>query len=283
MWSMPVVHLTARMRRPHQLFLDPGHAGWFWQKVATCFPGLLAATQMPNHPHVCADVDDVGRARAKFGRICGHLARRAGIPELWEPIPPAESLLEPGKILRTVRYVALNPCRSRLVSDPLRWLWSTHRDVVGAIAEPVVDVSRLRDTIQFRGGDFVEWLHRYVSSDPSVRVDGTPLPRAAPVRVIPEVPLGAIARAAAFATRTPLSALRRRGPARQLFFALAAHQGWRDTDMLAQVTGLTPNAIRRARERPIPAHHLRAATLVLNDPRLLRPGPNAPQTCIRAA
>jgi hypothetical protein len=39
---------------------------------------------------------------------------------------------------RTVRYIHLNPCRGELVSRPLAWPWSTHRDRLGLAVRPAV-------------------------------------------------------------------------------------------------------------------------------------------------
>lgn len=57
-----------------------------------------------------------------------------------------------------------------MVTDPLSWAFSTHRDACGLALDPVR--KRVPDVHRF---------HRYVSADPTVAVDGTLLP-ATPAR-----------------------------------------------------------------------------------------------------
>lgn len=66
-------------------------------------------------------------AHTVSGRWRNHLEGVSG--RLVRPLPPAEAVPEGPKRRRSVRYVHLNPCRARLVADPLAWPLSTHRDV----------------------------------------------------------------------------------------------------------------------------------------------------------
>lgn len=264
---MPVVHLTAKMRPPYALFGEHEYAAWFWERVREGFSDVLAHCVMPNHPHVLADVKDPEAARDRFARTCGHLQRMAGVRDLWEPVPPAQVVVGRQKLLRSLRYVALNPPRAGLCGCPLEWLWSTHRELVGAVADRVVPPRRLEDVLGWTGPGFAEWFHRYGSSDPAVRVDGTAMPRPAPPRVIPTVPLDSIVRAAAVATRSRPAEVLHRGPARKLFIALARHQGWTDSALVGGACGLAPNGVRKA-WRQDPPTALQAAALCLGDERL---------------
>jgi hypothetical protein len=116
------------------------------------------------------------------------------------PSPPAERVEGATKIRRSVRYVHLNPCRARLVTDPLAWPFSTHLDAVGLTPCPVRD--RVGDPAAF---------HRYVSADPTVDVQGTPLPVASSRSLGVEDVLAAVCHA----YRVPPDRLLRRGPARR--------------------------------------------------------------------
>ncbi len=78
-------------------------------------------------------------------------------------------------LLRQVRYVHLNPCRGGLVQDPLCW--------------------RMARCLQYRGRNFAEWFHGYVSGDPHTSVAGTPFPTGAPSSAVATVALHDIARA----------------------------------------------------------------------------------------
>ena len=74
-----------------------------------------------------------------------------------------------------MRYTVLNPSRAGIVDDPLSWPWSTHRDVVGAIADPWVTAERLGAALGSRMASAQD-IHAYVSGDPSVAIAGTPFP-----------------------------------------------------------------------------------------------------------
>jgi len=162
----------------------------------------------------------------------------------------------------------LNPCRDGLVRDPLAWPWSTHRDAVGAVAEPWVTAATLaRELARPRNG-FEGWLHRYVSADPSVAVTGTPFPVVAPASRLTTFPLLDIARAAAAATRAQPADICWPGATRDLFLRLAARDGWRDAARLAVACDMTPHGVRKnLRKKGVPG--LDAAALSLGDPRLL--------------
>ena len=267
--GVPVVHLTAKMRPPHALFWAFDHASWFWERVREGYPGVLGLCLMPNHPHLLAEVDDPELARAGFARTCGHLQRRVGVRDLWEPVPRAEVIVGRQKLLRSIRYVALNPPRAQLCGGPLEWLWSTHRDVVGAVARPMVRPAVIARITGVRRARSAEWLHAYCSSDPTVRVEGTPFPTPAAAAARPESSLGQILRAAAVACRADAECVRSRGMLRRTFIDLARHQGWNDARRVAEVCGVRPGAVRKQWES-LPGPELEAAALCLGDPRLLR-------------
>jgi hypothetical protein len=172
-------------------------------------------------------------------------------------------------LLAPVRYVALNPCRAGLARDPLEWPWSTHRDVVGAVADPWVAAEQLATMLQRPRRGFAETHHAYVSADPDVAVGGTPLLRPVPRTLAPETSLTAVSRAAASATRATSVDVRRPGPTRALFIRLASSQGWQDSRQLAEVCGTTPWTIRWHRRTPDEAL-LAPGLLCLGDRRLLR-------------
>jgi hypothetical protein len=221
---------------------------------------------MPDHPHLVGPLADPAAARVRLNRLLGQLARKLGIGFLGEAAEPT-LIASPQKLLRDLRYVALNPPRAGLVDDPLAWWFSTHRDVIGAIIDPWVDARRLAAALGRRTAGFASWYHRYVSADPSVRVDGTPMPRAALPTAITRVPLARIGRAVAAATRARPEAIRSKGVHRDLFVALAREQGWRSTSALASACACSTRAIQRSATRDV---DLDPARLCLGDHRLLR-------------
>ncbi|HEY3356624.1 MAG TPA: hypothetical protein VGQ83_25460 [Polyangia bacterium] len=168
---------------------------------------------------------------------------------------------------RDVRYLALNPCREGLCRDPLSWLWSTHRDVMGAVADPWVTADRLAAALRLPRDGFSRAQHAYVAGDPTVQVGGTPAPTPAPARDTPVVALEAVAVAAAAALRLPAAAVATDRTARRLFVQLARHQGWRDTGLPARRCGVGRWEVGHLARQP--ARGLEAARLCLGDERLV--------------
>ncbi len=223
---------------------------------------------MANHLHLIAVVRGLDQARVRLARAVAAAVRGHG-RWTWERIPQPALLDTTKAIRRDVRYVLLNPCRARLVDDPLAWPWSTHRDLVGAVTDPWVDEAILAEVLHERENGLARRFHRYVSSDRHVQVDGTPYPRPAAPMTVPSRSLVEIERASVSATRRW-----GRGPSwtsqdRRLFFALAHQQGWNQPSVLADFSNITPSTARRISTDVSPSE-LRAAALCLGDPRLVR-------------
>jgi hypothetical protein len=266
-------HYTAHARGDLcPLWVDDA-ARWLWRHLRRAFPDALAALLMPDHPHL---VGPAGRDAA-FRRVLVGFSRHLGYGELWKPIPPAEVLSTPDKVQRVVRYALLNPCRPtrlrgefvQLAPEPLAWTWSTHRDVVGCSADPWVTAERLHPALGWTRRDFRARFHKYVSADPHVCIEGTPLPRLVAARRMPEGSLELVRRAVLAATRAPASALREKTPARRLFLRLAYRQGWRCPTELGRSCSLHANSVTRIiRAAPNDDPALLACLLCL-DPRLV--------------
>jgi hypothetical protein len=201
-----VYHLVARTHRGALLWTDWVEGAELWERVTRAVPGLAALVLMPDHVHLLHPADVRLPLADALGRYVRWVhGRRGGHGSLVAPLPRAEWLADPQKVRRSVRYVHLNPCRARLVTDPLAWPFSTHRDALGCAARPVIRPAR-----------DPEAFHRYVAADPTVHVAGTAVPHRAssvadPARVVEAV---------SAALRTPLGAVQRRGPARALYLAL---------------------------------------------------------------
>ena len=261
------VHLVARMLPGHAWLLTGASPAWLWSRLRAGSPQALGAVFMPNHLHMVIETEDPAATHRRLIRtLTWH--RRSFSPRCrcWEQVPPPEPIVGLRKLRRQLRYVALNPCRAGLAPDPMAWLWSTHRDAIGAVADPWPPDEGLAP---FVAGSVEGW-HRYVSSDPSVSPVGSPLPCPAEPASIPTYPLGRIRRAAAAAFRAGLFEVSRRGPARQVFVQLATEQGWRDTGHLAEACGASLWTVRRLR-RGSAGPGLAASRLCLGDDRLLQP------------
>lgn len=222
-----------------------------FRRVVLATPGLVALVVMPNHVHLVHPADvRLALAAAMSGYTRWRDARRAVPGPPTAPLPPAEPLADADKLRRTIRYVHLNPCRARLVEDPLAWPLSTHRDATGLAVDPVVPPRR-------RAADF----HAYVSADPSVAVDGTELPRDRGTAAH----LEEVRYAVSALTRTPLSELARRGPARSLLLRAARTSTAASTREIAAFASVSPATAASARPGLDPA--VRLVSRVVGDPR----------------
>jgi REP element-mobilizing transposase RayT len=238
-----------------------------WSALRRQFPDTFAAVLMPDHLHVIATCVTREDARDRMrALLSGARRHRHGAWLRWEPVPEPSEVPDAKHLRRQIRYVALNPCRSKLAQDPLQWLWSTHRDVVGAAVDPWVTSSGLAAALNEPSACFASRWHAYVSADPSVAVAGTPFPIPALPTPIATVPLNRIFRAAAAAHRVPLERLARRGPARSTFLAMAQSSGWTDSPLLGRMVGASRTTTwRHGHAQQVPA----AAWLCLGDARLL--------------
>lgn len=227
------------------------------------FVQVAAACLMPDHVHLLANVDDADCARRALAQSLAGFSRAQGNGPQWQRVPLPDPIRDMQHLARQVRYVHLNPCRARLVDDPLCWSWSTHRGAIGAELDPWVSPADMAAWLQHDERDVPRWLHDYVSSDPSVNVRGTPFPVAATSQRTPVVPLADIVEAATAAVPGPGRAPLRR----KLFVLLARHQGWRDAQLLADTIGISPGRVRYLSAQSDPAL-LHVGALYLGDPRL---------------
>ncbi len=260
-------HLTARYRCAKAPFQTWKICAWLWAELRREFPRVVGTVLMPDHLHILAQAPGGEAAQARLRAILAQLSRVHGLGErAWETPPPPTAIPDEHHLRRQVRYVSLNPCRKGLCRDPLEWVWSTHRDVVGAVADPWTTSAALAGDLRLPPRDIGNRHHAYVSADPSVDPRGTPPPSPAPSRDAPEIGLRSIADAAVSAVRGGPESWRSHGPARDLFVELAVHQGWRNLSVLARLLGMTPQGVRMI------ARHsrtgLEAAALCLGDARL---------------
>ncbi len=226
---MPVHHLMTAVRGTF-LFHDHVEAAELWHRLRLRLPGALAACLMPDHVHLLlaqearADIGDVASGYARWRN-----ARWLRSGPVFAPQPAPETVQAGLKTRRHVRYIHLNPCRGGLVGDPLAWPWSTHRDRLGLALVP-----------WGRRHPDPEALHRYVSSDPAARVDGTPLPWG-----VLEVPTAAQVETAVTETlRVPFDQLGRRGRARSLWLRGLRALTPLSSSEIARVVGVQPRAVR---------------------------------------
>lgn len=226
-------HLVARSTRHTLLFRSWSEGLRLWSAVVGAAPGLEALCLMPDHLHLIHPTDvRIRLAAALSGYTRWRNAARGEQGLAFQRMPVPEPLADDDKLRRSVRYVHLNPVRARLTRDPLEWPLCTHRDRTGLAAFPVV-----------RAHPDPEWLHSYVSSDPTCRVDGTDLPG----MTLQTADLVSVFHATSAVTRTSLADLQRRGPARQLFVAsaIALCDDTVSQRQIADLVGLDERSVRR--------------------------------------
>ncbi|NDG86038.1 MAG: hypothetical protein EBX52_13495 [Proteobacteria bacterium] len=162
-------------------FLNRDTCVEFWSLLREKFPDTMAAVIMPDHAHwIQKSVigPDSGPDftlephKSIFARRIKKFERRWGFR--FEPIRTPMQIPDRKHLLRQVRYIHLNPCRSRLAQDPLEWEWSTHWDILGLVRNPWINAKDFFDDLGIPN-DLMAF-HRYVSADPSVNVEGTPFP-----------------------------------------------------------------------------------------------------------
>lgn len=264
------LHLVARVRSDRLDLRVPEVGGRLWRLLREAFPSVLAAKLMPSHLHWLGRVPDREAARRTLAMLCGRVQRALGWPaHTWEPVPEGRVVEGVGALRRHMRYLPLNECRHRLASDPLEPVYSTHRDLVGAVVDPWPDLHDVARWLRWPFHRLGERIHAYVSGDPSVDPLGTPPPRPFPAAELPSLGLDQIARAAAAATRATVEAITARTPTRKLFVQLARHAGWSSTQVLARACNVSGMSIRRLAADPDPVA-LAAGALCLGDPRLVR-------------
>jgi hypothetical protein len=190
-----MLHIALHARPGLWLFHDHTEARALWDRFVALGP-VHHLCLMPDHLHLFTLRVDPAALR---GAMSGHtrwLANRRCEPvRLWRGYTEPEPITNPEHLQRTRRYVLLNPCRGRLVHDPLAWPWSTHRDATG-LAWP-----RARRVV----GDPVDF-HGYVSRDRSVDPAGTDLPNHGLYLACPS--MDQVAAAVSAVTRTPVAWLR---------------------------------------------------------------------------
>ena len=134
-------HVTQRGNgRAQTFFGDDDYALYRDLLAASCRDAgvqVWAWVLMPNHVHLVllpSDVDGLRRALAGVHRrYAGHIhARMKRTGHFWQGRFGAVAMDEP-HLAASLRYIALNPVRARLVARPEDWRWSSiHAHLTGS-------------------------------------------------------------------------------------------------------------------------------------------------------
>jgi hypothetical protein len=213
-----------------------------WVRMRCSAAGVLACVLLPGRAQMVVRSNE-GQACDRV-RAVGERAALQGVRIDASSFAGAEAA---GRVLAAVHA---SPTRIAGIEDPLQWPWSTLRDLVGAVIDPWVTPAMLA------AASFTQPL-----------LETGAAPRAAPQEDAPTLPIREVLRAAAAATRRPVAAVRRPGPTRRLFVALAHRHGWWMPAHLASICGITRRSLYKQLEH-VPAAWLRAGALCLGDHRL---------------
>ncbi len=261
-------HLVARATAWHRPFALRPSCQATWRNLTMIFPNAIAAVLMPNHLHLLLWRKDVEENDAVF-RLKHLLPGKH-----WEPLPSPAPIPDPHHLKRQIRYVHLNPCRKKYCGDPLLWEWSTHRDYVGSIAHswprgwenlPLIGIGN--------GPAAVREFHRYVSSDPTTNISGTPLPEQnkeppAALRI------DAVVKAAEIICRTPSGQFMQKGRYRARLMRLLSGPLNVPAATVADYFGVHRTSSRpkeTPQQKRIEDRWLKPLLMTLEDPRLLKP------------
>lgn len=245
-----MMHLVARTVAGRLLFETWEQGLAVWAAVLRVAPAPVALCVMPDHLHLLVERDvrtQLGRSLSGLTRHRNHHEGRAGA--LFEPLPSAEPVTTADKRRRSIRYVHLNPCRARLVADPLDWPLSTHRDAVG-LTWPRVGPAR--DPLRF---------HAYVSADPTAQIAGTELPATTRSTDDPKDVLVAVSAVC----RVPIARIGKHALARAIAVAAMDELCPRSRVELADLLGVARSTVFATGSAPTDAR--RAVGRVLGDPR----------------
>lgn len=242
-------HFAPRSYRETSLWEDWEEGAALWARLVLHVRGPVAVCLMGTHVHVLHTRNvarELGVAMAGYTQWRNR--RRGRRDRVWgRTTTPSE--VTGDKVFRNIRYIALNPCRARMVDDPLAWPFSSHRDAVGLAVPPV----------RRRASDPHEH-HRRVSADPAVAVDGTLLPAGCR-----EPRLDEVLAAVSALTRTPLAGLpSSRAPCRLFLCAARALTSATNAEIAATVD-VHPRTVQRAASSLEPAVEIVAR--VAGDPR----------------
>lgn len=249
-----MLHYARRAVPDADLFHTWAEARYLWLAIASRVAGIVALTLMPDHLHLLVrDAVDRPLMEALRSYALWRNHRRGEVGPVLRPGDRPRAVEGRTKIQRNIRYIALNPCRAKLVADPLAWPFSTHRDRMGLALYPLVPP--VRDPAR---------EHAYVSSDPTCAVSGSELPLLA--NRVEDVELHHVIDAVSAVTRATPAELRRRGPARALLLQAAATWCAVPPTELARALSCGRSTLFRARAEPR-GDGLRLVERVLGDPR----------------
>lgn len=141
-------HVYSRVARGESVFSDPREAAALVEVIreVTREHGLsvLAWCLMATHYHLAVRVGRIPLWRSmrliqgRFAR--GYNRRHRLLGPFWQSRYKAIVVPDRSYLQQLIEYIHLNPVTARVVSDPARYRWSGHRELLGRVAGPLVDL-----------------------------------------------------------------------------------------------------------------------------------------------
>jgi hypothetical protein len=260
MKNIPYLHAVASTRFHAPLFQNPSHAYRLWSILKKNFQNAISACLMPDHIHLI-QMGDAAQIQVQLQNILNAIGQSWGLGKnSFHPVPIPQIIPNAHHLLRSIRYLHLNPCREKLVDDPLSWPYSTHLDFLGLRLNPWLSPQSALKLIQMDPKKF----HAYVSGDPTVKVESSLFPTSIGTQNIPR--FGLIEHQEAvkclhFHQPSPLAKLH--------LLALLMDQGFTQTAFLCRHLNLGRHQVARMKHRlPLPGTTLSLLKTYLNDSRL---------------
>ena len=143
-----IYHVYNRFARGAELFSEPEEAVEFIEILRNARDRddlrIYAWTLMSNHYHMAVRAGPVvlsrtmGYVQARFGQ--GYNRRHGSSGPRWQSRYKARLVEGPEYFDRLVAYVHLNPVVAGLVGDPADHVFSGHREMLGKVRDPLIDV-----------------------------------------------------------------------------------------------------------------------------------------------
>jgi len=147
--SGAVYHVYCRVARGEPVFSDAREAAALVGVIRGVARehGLmvLAWCVMATHYHLAVRVGRVPLWRSmrliqgRFAR--SHNRRRKVLGPFWQGRYKAIVVPDSSYLQQLIAYIHLNPVTAKAVGDPARYRWSGHRELLGRVGEPLVDVN----------------------------------------------------------------------------------------------------------------------------------------------
>ena len=147
--SGAVYHVYCRVARGEPVFSDAREAvalvGVIREVIREHGLSVLAWCVMATHYHLAVRVGRVPLWRSmrliqgRFARSYNRRHRLLG--PFWQGRYKAIVVPDQRYLQQLIAYIHLNPVTAKVVSDPARYRWSGHRELLGRVAEPLVDVN----------------------------------------------------------------------------------------------------------------------------------------------